>query len=409
MKNKVAITGIGVVSPVGTGKEKFWHNLAGGISGIGPVQSFDCTPFTVKIGAEVKDFDATEFMSSAEAAECGKYLRYALAAARMALADAGLQESSLSGQKAALAIGTTMGDQSVERGAIEAQVDSGNWDEVKASEISGIRHCTITSYIAAKFGLAGPQILFNNACAAGNYSLGWAADQIRDGVVPVVIAGGVDVFALTAFAGFHRLFSLAPDNCRPFDKDRKGLVLGEGAGILILEDMERAWKRGARIYAEFAGYGLGMDAYHITSPDPGGGGAVRCMLEALQRSGLSSRDIDYISAHGTGTPSNDKYESFAVKQVFKEKIPPMSSIKSMLGHSLGAASALEAAACCLMMEENLMAPTINYRTPDEECLIDCVPDQARPKELRHVMSNAFAFGGNTASIILSKVSKKGLY
>lgn len=403
MKKRVVITGIGVVSAVGTGKEKFWRNLAQGVSGIGPVQSFDCAPFTVNIGAEVKDFEVLDYLSSGEAEECGKFLRYALAAVRMAIADAGFSESSLYGQKAALAIGTTMGDQSVERGEIEARVDSGNWEEVKTSELAGIRHCTITSYIATKFGLAGSQFLFNNACAAGNYSLGYASDLIRDGAVTMAIAGGVDVFALTAFAGFHRLLSLASDDCRPFDKNRKGLVLGEGAGMLVLEDMEQAVKRGARIYAEFSGYGLGMDAYHITSPAPEGGGAIRCMQEALQRSNLNCRDIDYISAHGTGTPSNDKYESLAIKHVFQERIPPVSSIKSMLGHSLGAASALEAAACCLMMAENMMAPTINYETPDEECIVDCVPNQARPKELRHVMSNAFAFGGNTASIILSKV------
>ena len=404
MKNKrVVITGIGVVSPAGTGKEKFWRNLANGVSGIGPVQSFDCAPFTVNIGAEVRDFTASDHMSAVEETECGKFLRFALAAVRMAITDADFTVSTLYGQKVALAIGTTMGDQSVERGEIETRVDSGNWEAVKASELAGIRHCTITSYLAKKFGLTGPQFLFNNACAAGNYSLGYAADLIKDGIVNTTIAGGVDLFALTAFAGFHRLLSLAPDDCRPFDKNRKGLVLGEGAGMLILEDMEQALKRGVRIYAEFSGYGLGMDAYHITSPAPDGGGAIRCMEEALQRSNLSYRDIDYISAHGTGTPSNDKYESLAIKEVFKEKTPPVSSIKSMIGHSLGAASALEAAACCLMMADNLMAPTINYETPDEECVMDCVPNQARPKELRHVISNSFAFGGNTASIILSKV------
>lgn len=403
MKKRVVITGLGVVSPVGTGKAKFWRNLAQGVSGIGPVQSFDCDPFTVKIGAEVRDFEALDFMSPDEAAECGRFLRYALAAVRMAITDAALPEDSLHGQKVALALGTTMGDQSVERAEIDDRVNAGRWAEVSPAQLAGIRHCTITSWLAARFGLTGPQMLFNNACAAGNYSLGYAADLIRDGAATTAIAGGVDVFALTAFAGFHRLLSLTPEKCRPFDKNRRGLVLGEGAGMLVLEEMEQAIRRGARIYAEFSGYGLGMDAYHITSQEPQGIGAIRCMQEALQRSGLSSHDIDYISAHGTGTPSNDKYESFAIQQVFKDHIPPVSSIKSMLGHSLGAASALEAAACCLMMADNLMAPTINYETPDEDCMIDCVPNQARPQELRHVMSNAFAFGGNTASIILSKV------
>lgn len=404
MKKRVAITGIGVVSPVGTGKEKFWRNLAAGVSGIGPVKTFDCSPFTVKIAAEVKDFQPDDFLSPKQQTACGKFLKFAFAATKMALDDAGVIKSGLNRQPIALCLGTTMGDQSVEREWVNELVNAGRWEEIDGAGLeAGIRHSAITSFLAREFGLNGPQFLFNNACAAGNYSLGYASDLIRDEEVTLAVAGGVDVMAITAFAGFHRLISLAPDNCRPFDKDRRGLVLGEGAGMLVLEDMEQALKRGAHIYAEFSGYGLGMDAYHITSPAPGGDGAIRCMKEALAGAGLPYRDIDYICAHGTGTPANDKYESFAVNQVFKEAPPPVSSIKSMLGHSLGAASAIEAAACCLMMENNLIAPTINFETPDQECAVDCVPNQARSQKLRHVMSNAFAFGGNAASIILSKI------
>jgi 3-oxoacyl-[acyl-carrier-protein] synthase II len=404
MKKKVAITGIGVVSPVGTGKEKFWHNLTAGVSGIDRVKTFDSSPFTVKIAAEVKDFQPDDYMSPKQQASCGKFLKFAFAATKMALDDAGLKNAGLNQRQIALCLGTTMGDQSVEREWVNDLVNAGRWDEINGAELeAGIRHCTITSFLANEFGLNGPQFLFNNACAAGNYSLGYAYDLIQDDEVNMAIAGGIDVMAITAFAGFHRLISLAPDTCRPFDKNRKGLVLGEGAAMLVLEDMEHAVKRGAHIYAEFSGYGLGMDAYHITSPAPGGDGAIRCMKEALVRSGLAYSDIDYICAHGTGTPANDKYESLAINQVFKEAVPPVSSIKSMLGHSLGAASAIEAAACCLMMENNLIVPTINFETPDQECTIDCVPNQARQQELSHVMSNAFAFGGNAAAIILSKV------
>lgn len=241
-----------------------------------------------------------------------------------------------------------------------------------------------------------------NACAAGNYSIVWGYDRIKNDDAQIAIVGGVESFSLMALIGFNRLLSLTSDVCRPFDKNRKGLIVSEGCGVLILESLESAIKRKAHIYGEIKGYGLSIDAYHITAPRPDSSGSIDSMREALQNSQLSPDDIDYISAHGTGTKLNDKIESKAICSVFKEKIPLVSSIKSMIGHSLGASAAIEAVACLLMIKNNMIVPTVNFEQSDEDCPIDCVPNVSRKMKVDNIISNSFAFGGNNSSLVISR-------
>jgi 3-oxoacyl-[acyl-carrier-protein] synthase II len=404
MSRRVAVTGIGVISPVGTGKEKFWASLTGGVSGIGPVTAFDCGALRVKIGGVVKDFDSGRYLDARQRGAWGRAAQYAYAAAQMALADAKMDLKTLAAGPVAVCMGSTMGEsQAVE--AINEVICSGGVENVSAEMYTKAQPVGITAFSATELGLSGPQHLFLNACASGNYALGHAAALIRNSRVDRALAGGVDVFSKTALIGFNRLLSLTPDRCRPFDRDRKGLVVSEGAGVLLLEELETASSRGASIYAEVKGYGLGTDAYHITTPHPEGAGAAASMTAALQDAGTDAAAIDYICAHGTGTPANDKTESRAIRAVFKDtgRLPPTSSIKAMLGHTMGAAGALEAAACCLMLQRQIILPTINFTTLDPECIPDCVPNEARPARLTRVMSNAFAFGGNNSCLILGEI------
>jgi 3-oxoacyl-[acyl-carrier-protein] synthase II len=404
MRRRVAVTGIGVISPVGTGTKKFWDNLAGGVAGIGPVTAFDCGALRVKIGGAVKDFNPRDYLDARQLRISGRAAQYAYAAAQMALADSGVSPGSLAAGPVAVCMGSTMGEIQAVEALNEVICNSGD-AAVTAEMYTRARPDGITVFPATKLGLSGPRHLFLNACASGNYALGYAAELIRRGRADRALAGGVDVFSKTALIGFNRLLSLTPDRCRPFDRDRKGLVVSEGAGVLLLEELETAMARGVSIYAEVKGYGLGTDAYHITSPHPEGAGAAASMTAALQDAGTDAAAIDYICAHGTGTPANDKTESRAIRAVFQDvdRLPPTSSIKSMLGHAMGAAGALEAAACCLMLQRQVILPTINFTTPDPECIPDCVPNEARPARLTQVMSNAFAFGGNNSCLILAKI------
>ncbi|MCX7920489.1 MAG: beta-ketoacyl-[acyl-carrier-protein] synthase family protein [Clostridia bacterium] len=403
MEKKVVITGIGVISPVGTGKKKFWNSLVNGVSGVAEIKSFDTSEFRVKIAGEIKDFDAEKYLSESQISKSGRAAQYTYAGTKMAIEDAGIELQKLKDKNVAVCMGTTMGEvQVVEE--IDKKICSQKEEDIKPELYNQYMSNNITSFVMQELDLKGPQYLFTNACAAGNYAIGYASDLIKRGKADMAIAGGVDPFSRVAFTGFHRLLSLTPDICSPFDKNRKGLVVGEGAGILILEELESAKARGATIYAEVKGYGLGMDAHHMTSPHPEGEGAIASIWSALKSASLSVDEIDYISAHGTGTPANDKIESIAIRKVFEgaKKIPPVSSIKSMMGHAMGAASALEAAACCLMIQHQTIIPTINFETPDPDCIEDCVPNVARKQALNHVLSNAFAFGGNTSCLVLSK-------
>jgi 3-oxoacyl-[acyl-carrier-protein] synthase II len=260
------------------------------------------------------------------------------------------------------------------------------------------------AHVAAEFDLRGPVLMIPTACAAGNYAIGYGFDLIRTGRADLMLAGGADAFSRIPYLGFARLGAIAPERCQPFDKNRKGMVPGEGSGMLVLEPLDAALARGAKIYAEVLGYGVSCDAHHMTAAHPQADGAIRAMSAALKESGMGIADIDYISAHGTGTPTNDRIESLAVRTLFAEYATkvPMSSIKSMLGHTMGAASAIEAAACALALDTGWIPPTINHEEPDPECGLDIVPNKARLTNPRVVLNNAYAFGGNNASLCLGR-------
>jgi 3-oxoacyl-[acyl-carrier-protein] synthase II len=256
--------------------------------------------------------------------------------------------------------------------------------------------------VQAAIGLQGDSVIVATACSAGNYAIGYAFDKIRSGAVEIALCGGSDVQCLKNFGGFFRIGALAPEKCQPFDRDRKGILPGEGAGVLVLESLDRAQARGAEILAEVLGYGTSCDGTHIMSPDKDG--IVACALDALQRSGVRPEQVDYICAHGTGTPANDVVETAAMREVFGDSLPPMSGIKSMLGHTMGAASALSAIACVLSLKHGFLPPTIHFSTPDPECTLDCVPNRSRAAKPRIAQNNAFAFGGNNAIVLFKRWS-----
>jgi len=400
---RVVITGVGVVSPVGTGKDVFWSALMAGKSGIGPVASFDSTNYAAHIGAEVRDFDPGCYVTKQKPEKLGRASQLAIAAARLAFSDSRVDLASIPRRRIGVSMGTTSGE--------PLFVEEYN-DKLKSGgEDAVLPHCfarypchVMPAHVAIEFDLHGPSIMIPTACAAGNYAIGYGFDLIRMGRADLMIAGGADAFSRIPYLGFARLGAIAPERCQPFDKNRKGMVPGEGAGMLVLEPLDTALARGAKIYAEVLGYGVSCDAHHMTAAHPEADGAIRAMSAAIQESGLTTDDIDYLSAHGTGTPTNDRIESLAVRTLFGERAPmvPMSSIKSMLGHTMGAASAIEAIACALALDTGWIPPTINHEEPDPDCGLDIVPNHARRTNPRVVLNNAYAFGGNNASLCLGR-------
>lgn len=321
----------------------------------------------------------------------------AIAASKLALEDARVPASLLRKYKVGVLVGTTVGERPMEE-LIETWARSG-LDEVQREKISQATANNISANVGIEFKTLGLNCLIPTACAAGNYCIGYGSDLIKNGDLDFALVGGSEAFSRIAYAGFQRLYAMSPDCCRPFDKNRKGMLLGEGASMLFLESLDSALKRNVPIYAEVLGYGMSCDAHHVTAPHPDG--VAKAMKNALADSALAPRDIDYISAHGTGTPMNDKVECHAIKDVFGEhaKKIALSSIKSMLGHTLGAASAIEAATCCLTVKEGVIPPTINFQTPDPECDVDCVPNKARKADVKVALNNAFAFGGNNCCVV----------
>lgn len=298
-----------------------------------------------------------------------------------------------------------MGTTSGEPLFVEYYNDAKKAGKEPAPEVFGQYPChVIPAHVAIEFDLTGPAIMIPNACAAGNYAVGYGFDMIRAGRVDMMLAGGADAFSRIPYMGFARLGAIAPERCQPFDKNRKGMVPGEGAGVMVLEPLDSAISRGATIYAEVLGYGASCDSHHMTAAHPQADGAIRAMSAALAQSGLATGDVDYISAHGTGTPTNDRIESLAVRTLFGERAPhvPMSSIKSMLGHTMGAASAIEALACALALHTGWIPPTINHEEPDPDCGLDIVPNQARKTDPKVALNNAYAFGGNNASLCVAR-------
>jgi 3-oxoacyl-[acyl-carrier-protein] synthase II len=264
---------------------------------------------------------------------------------------------------------------------------------------------SITTLLSEDFGFEGPNMVSLNACSSGNHAIAWALDLLYEGKVDVMLVGGGELIPQTEFTHFHNLKALAPEKCQPFDKDRKGLVIGEGAGIMVIETLDFASKRNANIYAELKGYGMSCDGHHMTAPHPEGAGAIEAMTKALSMAGLSYEDVDYINAHGTGTPLNDITETLAIKSVFKERANeiPVSSIKSMIGHTMGAASAIESVVSCLSITNSAIPPTIHYKTPDHQCDLDYVPNEGRERKVNCVLNNSFAFGGNNVTNIFSRL------
>ena len=400
---RIVVTGIGVVTPIGIGRERFWTNLLKGQSGIGPVRSFDTSAYNVHCGAEVHDFEIESYFSNLDAAHLGRASQFAIAAACLALADANVEIASLDLERAGVSMGTTSGEpREVER--FDDLFISKKLDRVGREFLALYPSHVIAAHIARELKFAGVNIMIPTACAAGNYAIAHAFDVLRAGRADLMLAGGSDSFSRITYTGFAQLGAIAPEVCQPFDRYRKGMIPGEGAAVIVLEPLSSAKRRGARVYAEISGYGLSCDAHHMTAAHPNGEGAVRAMQQALEQSGIDPQDVSYISAHGTGTPTNDRLETLAVKRLFGDAAYriPMSSIKSMLGHTMGAASAIEAAVCALSVFDDRIPGTINLKEPDPECDLDYVPNGAREHTVRVAMNNAYAFGGNNASLVLRK-------
>jgi 3-oxoacyl-[acyl-carrier-protein] synthase II len=398
--SRIAVTGIGLVTPIGSGRDQVWDGLLAGKSGFAPVGSFDASRFNAHLGAEVRGFDPAPWVRTLDPGRLGRASQLAIAAAHMALLDAGIDDGSVDSTRAGVAMGTTSGE--------PREVERFN-DRYLAGEMAGLGPdfmglypChMIAAHVAREVGFGGPVSMIPTACAAGNYAIAHAFGLLRDGKADVMLAGGADAFSRITYAGFSRLGAIAPERCQPFDRNRKGMIPGEGAGVLVLEPLERARSRGARVYAEVAGYGLSCDAHHMTAAHPAADGAARAMEKALADAGIGAADVSYISAHGTGTPTNDRLEILAVQRVFGEATrTPMSSIKSMIGHTMGAASAIEAAVCSLAVSTGRIPPTMNLEEPDGD--LDYVPNQAREHDVRVAMNNAYAFGGNNASVIFQR-------
>jgi 3-oxoacyl-[acyl-carrier-protein] synthase II len=392
---RVLITGVGVVSSIGLGREEFFRGLAAGKSGVSPVESFDVTNLGREFAGEVKQFVARDHLTAAETRRTGRCSAMTLAAARMAVADAGLRPELLRGPRTAVVLGTTMGEADVLEDLDHAWIKNGARG-VKRALIPKYGSTLLPIHVARAVGAEGMVLTLPAACAAGNYAIGFAADLIRAGRADVVITGASEIIQELQFSGFVRLAAMAPNRCQPFDLNRQGLILGEGAGLLVLESEAHAVRRGARAQAEVGGYGLSCDAYHITRPHPDAVGSIAAMRRAIEYSGITPDDVDFVNAHGTGTRANDCAESKVMKDVFGDRRVPISSVKSTLGHCMGAASALEAIACVMTLETGIYPPTIGYETPDPECDVAIVANEARKGKSDVVLNNSLAFGGYNA-------------
>ncbi|MFD8162824.1 beta-ketoacyl-[acyl-carrier-protein] synthase family protein [Streptomyces malaysiensis] len=402
MNRRVVITGLGPVSSIGTGVTAFGRALRAGTSGISAISSFDSSGFPHYMAGEVPDFDPKALLRTLSTAEWGRTSLFAAAAARLAVADAGIDEKVLAGAAAGSSIGTTSGESQVIEALTAEWVHTG-LAEVTPAYAAQVPASRLATAVNQELGLTGEAVTLSTACSASNYALGYAYDQIVTGDADYMIAGGADSVCRWAHAGFYRLGALTEKVCSPFDKDRSGILTGEGGAALFLETLESATGRGAHIYAEVLGYGLNCDANHMVAPDPVS--IAECMRRAHHNAGIAPGDVDYICAHGTGTPANDAMEARAVVEVFGTRPPPISSIKSMLGHTMGAASGFGAIAAALAIDTGFLPPTTNYRTPDPALpAIDPVPNQSRPARPEVVQNNGFAFGGNNAITILGRVA-----
>ncbi|GAA2157563.1 MULTISPECIES: beta-ketoacyl-[acyl-carrier-protein] synthase family protein [Glycomyces] len=398
---RVAITGLGPVSPIGTGRAAFAEALLAGRSGRRPVTAFDPAGFQIRHGCEVPDFDPAAWLERLDPAATGRGAAFAVAAARLALADAGLDPAGLRGAAVLIAMGTSDTEaQEEDRLAVEAAAGGpAGFDSATAARYTG----GTAVQVARDLNLPGAEpVDLSAACAAGNHAIAHSLDAIRMGDADIALCGGSDSFSRRMFASFHRVGTLAPDACRPFDADRAGTVVGEGAGVLVLEALDRALARGARIIGEVAGAASNCDARHPVAPDTAS--VAECIRLAHLDAGIEPSQVDAICAHGTGTPVNDVNEARSIRKVFGDAVPPVVAVKSMLGHAMGASAALGAIAAAVALDAQFLPPTVNHRRTDPECDVDCVPNTGRPAALRVVENHGFGFGGSNAVVLIAKAA-----
>ncbi|MFN7965159.1 MAG: beta-ketoacyl-ACP synthase II [Acidobacteriota bacterium] len=411
IRRRVLVTGVGALSPIGLDAESSFRALLEGRSGIGPITQFDCSNYAARIAGEVRGFDVDQFMDGREAKKVDRFVHFAVAAARMAVTDAGLDLEKLDRDRAGVVIGSGIGGLHLLEQQHRIILEKGP-RRLSPFLIPGMIINLASGMVSIELGFRGPNSATVTACATGNHAIGDAMRMIQHGDADVMVAGGTEaVISPIAVGGFCAMRALSTRNdeperaSRPFDKDRDGFVIGEGCGVLMLESEEHALRRGARVYAEMAGFGMSADAFHLSAPPEDGNGMIRVMHAGLKDANLQPQDIDYINAHATSTPVGDVIEARAISQVFAAKPTPIvvSSTKSMTGHLLGAAGGFEAVATVLAINRGVVPPTINLGTLDPEIMIDCVPNHARSLEITAAMSNSFGFGGTNATLIFKRV------
>lgn len=407
---RVVITGVGAITPVGTGKEKMWNNIKAGVCGVDTISKFDASEYACQIAAEVKDFEVTDYIDKKEAKRMDPFVQYAVAAAKMAVEDSGLDMEKENPERVGCFIGSGIGGLTTMCEQHQKLLEKGP-SKVSPFMIPMMISNMAVGQTSIAFNCKGVNLTAVSACASGTDALGQAFLAIQRGDADIVISGGAEAtITPLALAGFSSMKALSTRNdspkdaCSPFDAERDGFVMGEGAGIIVLEELEHAKQRGAHIIAEFVGYGSSNDAYHMTAPAPDGEGGARCMAAALESAGINPEQVEYINAHGTSTPYNDKYETAAIKTVFGDHAYKLavSSTKSMTGHMLGAAGGIEGIITALAIEEGVLPPTVNYKNSDPECDLDYVVNAKRDAEINYAVSNSLGFGGHNASIVLKK-------
>ena len=414
MTRRVVVTGLGMVTPLGTGVEKNWDAACAGKSGIGLITRFDTSDFASHIAGEVTDFNPSDFLDKQQIRRFDIFIHYAIASARMAVEDSGLKIDQKNGHRVGCVTGSGLGGLGMLENYHSVLLEKGA-KRISPFFIPGIIANMVPGQIAIEFGARGPNLAISTACAASTHAIGEAFRLIQEGISDAIITGGAEaVITPLAVGGFCSMRALSTRNnepekaSRPFDLDRDGFVIGEGSGILVLEELEHARERGARIIGEVIGYGLSGDAYHVSAPEPDGVGAIACMQGAILCAGIEPEAVDYINAHGTSTKLNDLSENNAIKAVFGDHARKLaiSSTKSMTGHLLGGAGGIEAIYALLAIKHGIIPPTINYETPDPECDLDYVPNVARKAKLVTAMSNSFGFGGTNASLIFKAYEPK---
>lgn len=410
-KRRVVITGLGAVTPVGLNVEESWKNIVAGNSGIATLDRIDTSGFSVTFGGSVKGFDVTQYMSPKDARKMDVFIHYGMAAGKQAIADSGIEATEENAERIGVAIGSGIGGLETIETNFKTFLDKGA-RRISPFFVPAAIINMISGNLSIDHGFKGPNIAIVTACTTGTHNIGDAARMIEYGDADVMVAGGAEMATTyTGLGGFAAARALSTRNddpagaSKPWDMDRDGFVLGDGAGVVVLEEYEHAKSRGAKIYAELVGFGMSADAYHMTSPSEGGEGASRCMLTAMNYAGVNAEDVDYINAHGTSTPAGDKAETQAVKATLGEHAykTAVSSTKSMTGHLLGAAGGIEAVFSVLAIRDQVAPPTINYQTPDPECDLDYVPNEAREMKIDVALSNSFGFGGTNGTLVFRRL------